>query len=80
MRLTAATIRALTLPYGKKDHIAWDDLVPGFGVRLRQGGSAGFVFQYAIGRKQRRMSLGAVTAVPISVAQTRHGSPVRRYT
>src|SRR5262249_62407409 len=59
MRLTTTTIRALTLPQGKKDHIVWDDLVPGFGVRLREGGSAGFVFQYAIGRKQRRMSLGA---------------------
>ena len=69
MRLTTTTIRALTLPQGKKDHIVWDDLVPGFGVRLREGGSAGFVFQYAIGRKQRRMSLGAVTAVPISVAR-----------
>jgi integrase len=69
MRITAATIRALTLPRGKKDHITWDDLVPGFAVRLRAGGSAGFVFQYAIGRKQRRMSLGALTAVPIGVAR-----------
>jgi integrase len=69
MRITAATIRTLTLPRGKTDHIAWDDLVPGFGVRLRAGGSAGFVFQYAIGRKQRRMSLGMVTAVPIGAAR-----------
>jgi integrase len=69
MRITAATIRTLTLPKGKKDHIAWDDLVPGFGVRLRAGGSAGFVFQYAIGQKHRRMSLGALTAVPIGAAR-----------
>jgi integrase len=69
MRLTASTIRTLTLPRGKKDHIIWDSLVPGLGVRLREGGSAGYVFQYAIGKKQRRMSLGALTAVPIGTAR-----------
>jgi integrase len=69
MRLTASTIRTLTLPRGKKDHIVWDDLVPGLGVRLREAGSAGYVFQYAIGKKQRRMSLGALTAVPIGAVR-----------
>jgi len=63
MKLNATSLRSLTLPRGKKDHIAWDDDIPGFGVRLREGGSAGFVFQYQIGAKQRRMSLGAISAV-----------------
>jgi integrase len=69
MKLTAATIRSLRLPAGKTDGIFWDDSCPGFGLRLRAGGSVGFVFQYALGRKQRRMSLGALTAVPIGVAR-----------
>jgi integrase len=69
MKLTVGRISGLRLPPGKTDHIEWDDLVPGFGIRLREGGSAGFVFQYAIGKKQRRMSLGAVTAVPIGTAR-----------
>jgi integrase len=71
MKLTTTTIRSLTLPRGKKDHIVWDDDISGFGVRLRSGGSAGFVFQYQIGNKQRRMTLGALSAVPIgSVRKT----------
>ena len=69
MKLNATSLRSLTLPRGKKDHIAWDDDIPGFGVRLREGGSAGFVFQYQIGAKQRRMSLGAISAVPIGNAR-----------
>src|SRR5262249_60126724 len=68
-QLTATTIRSLTPPAGKQDHIEWDDLCPGFGVRLRASGSRTFVFQYAVGRKQRRMSLGAVSAVPVGVAR-----------
>jgi integrase len=69
MKLNATLLRSLTLPRGKKDHIEWDDDIPGFGVRLREGGSAGFVFQYQTGSKQRRMSLGAISAVPISAAR-----------
>src|SRR5262245_31924570 len=69
MQLTAATIRSLTPPAGKQDHIEWDDLCPGFGLRLRASGSRTFVFQYAVGGKQRRMSLGVVSAVPVGVAR-----------
>src|SRR5262249_504006 len=57
------------LPDGKKDHLWWDDDVAGFGVRLREGGSATYVFQYAIGSRQRRMSLGATSAIDISRAR-----------
>jgi integrase len=69
MNLTATFLRSLALPAGKKDHITWDDAIPGFGVRLREGGSAGFVFQYQSGAKQRRMTLGAISAVPIGNAR-----------
>jgi integrase len=61
MKLTEKNIRSLELPGGKTDHIVWDDELPGFGLRLRAGGSRSWVFQYALGDKQRRLSLGAAT-------------------
>jgi integrase len=69
MKLTTTSLRSLTLPSGKKDHIHWDDDIPGFGLRLREGGSASFVFQYQIGTKQRRMTLGNPSAVSIGNAR-----------
>jgi len=66
MQFTKANIADLKLPEGKDDHIWWDNLITGLGVRLRKGGSASFVFQYSIGTKTRRMSLGKVQAIPIA--------------
>lgn len=61
MKLTAKSISTLKLPAGKTDHLEWDDEIPGLGLRLRAGGSRNWVFQYALGDKQRRLSLGAAT-------------------
>jgi integrase len=58
VRLTAAGIRTLALPDGKADWIYWDADLPGFGLRLRAGGSRKWVVQYDTGRKSRRMTLG----------------------
>src|SRR5271157_1201825 len=69
MRLTAKTAAALTLPPGKKDHIAFDDRIPGFGIRLRQSGGRTWVFQYSLGIKQRRLTLGGVSAMPADKAR-----------
>jgi len=69
MKLTDRRISALALPPGKTDHIEWDDDVPGYGVRLREGGARGFVFQYKVGDQHRRMNLGAVSAVKESNAR-----------
>lgn len=44
MKLTKATVAGLTLPAGDDDKIYWDDDIPLFGVRLRKGGSKGWVF------------------------------------
>jgi integrase len=71
MKLTAKGIRAVELPAGKTEKLFWDDDIPGFGLRLRAGGSRNWVFQYALGEKQRRLSLGAAT--PESF--TRHAGP-----
>src|SRR5438105_1277509 len=61
MKLTSKGIRTLKLPDGKTDHLVWDDDIPGLGLRLRAGGSRNWGFQYALGDKQRRLSLGTAT-------------------
>jgi integrase len=71
MRLTDANIAKLTLPPGKTDAFFWDEDVPGFGVRLRSGAKAGWAFQYRVGARSRRMSLGAVSAMSASAARAR---------
>ena len=69
MKFTTQSIDNLRLPQGKTDQIAWDDDVPGFGLRLREGGSRNWVFQYALGKKQRRMSLGSAAAITLVKAR-----------
>jgi integrase len=59
MKLTTTTIRTLSLPPGVKDKTFWDDDLPGFGRRLRAGGSATWVVQYDFGGKTERMALGS---------------------
>ena len=69
MKLTLKTVEALRLRPGKSDHIEFDDDVTGFGVRLRDGGSRTWIYQYRIGSKQRRMVLGSARSVPLSLAR-----------
>jgi integrase len=63
MKLTQKAVAALTLPKGKAEMIVFDDDVPGLGLRLREGGAARWIYQYRIGAKQRRISLGSVSAI-----------------
>jgi integrase len=60
MRLTASTIKTLTLPEGKDDYIHFDERLPGFGWRMRATGGGGFVYQYAIAGKTRKYTIGKV--------------------
>jgi integrase len=69
MKLTVKATAGLKLPPGKKDYIAWDDDVPGFGLRLREGGNRSYVFQYKTGERQRRIALGSVAAIDIGKAR-----------
>jgi integrase len=69
MRLTATEIRKLILAPSTADAIVFDDDLPGFGVRLRAGGSRTFVYQYKVGSKQRRITLGPVTALDLGKAR-----------
>jgi integrase len=77
MKLTVGNTPALELPAGKADHVVWDDDIPGFGVRLRAGGSRVWVFQFTIGEKQRRMTLGAVTSESFKTIKDPDGTVVK---
>jgi integrase len=68
MKLTATTVRTEELPKGKSEAIFFDDDLPGFGLRLREGGSRSFIFQYKLG-KHRRMALGKATPATFTEAR-----------
>lgn len=63
MKLTTTAIRSLTLPPGKNDKTFFDADLPGFGLRLRAGGSRTWLVQYAVRGKTRRMVLGSPAAL-----------------
>ena len=59
MRLTDASVAVLAVPLGK-EVIAFDDDLPGFGVRLRLGGSKRFIYQYKLNGTNRRVTFKEV--------------------
>jgi hypothetical protein len=63
VNLTAHSIATLRLGRGETDRIWFDDAVPGFGLRVRQGGSRAWIYQYKIGKKQRRLVIGQASAI-----------------
>jgi integrase len=63
MRLSAKTTDGLQVPPGKSEAIWFDDRLPGFGLRARASGSRSWIFQYQVGRQQRRITIGAATAI-----------------
>jgi len=81
MKFTKTKIEELALPSGKSDHIEWDDELPSFGVRIRDGGSKTYVVQYRIGGrggKQGRETLGSIKKFNsigehLEPRQARHG-------
>ena len=69
MRFTQKTVDALDLPPRKAEAIIFDDDLPGFGLRLRRGGSRVWIYQFKIGDRHRRLTLGSATAVPLAQAR-----------
>jgi integrase len=68
-RLTASSIRTLTLPPGVADKVFFDSDLPGFGLRMRASGSHSWMIQYAIAGKTRRIVLGLVKALDAGAAR-----------
>jgi len=69
MKFTAKTVAALKLPAGRSETIYFDDTLPGFGLRLRSGGARTWIYQYKLGDKHRRVTLGSAAALDLSKAR-----------
>jgi integrase len=68
------------LPEGKTDHIFFDELDRGFGLRVRDTGSKIWIYQYSRNNKTRRMTIGVWPTMSPSQAreQVRKLSAERR--
>jgi len=76
MQFTDRNIRDLKLEKGKTEGFWFDDDRRGFGIRIREGGSKRYIYQYTIGTEktgihQRRMTLGSVTEISLKDAISR---------
>jgi integrase len=69
MRLTDKTLATLSLRAGEAEHKFFDDDIPGFGLRLRAGGASRWIYQYKIGPRHRRMTLGSTKALTATRAR-----------
>jgi integrase len=69
MKLTQKIADALTLPAGRTEIIAFDDGLPGFGLRVRATGGRSWIYQYKVGPRQRRVTLGNAHAVKLEQAR-----------
>jgi integrase len=71
MKLTRVNVERLALPAGVNDRIVFDDGLPGFGLRIRDGGKRTWIVQYRVGAKQRRVTLGTVETLNADEARKR---------
>src|SRR6516164_5939332 len=54
----------------KSDHFEWDDDMPGFGLRVRDGRKASWVLQYQVHGRQHRIKLGDQAIMSADQART----------
>jgi hypothetical protein len=74
-KLTDVTIKSLRPPEsGQKTY--WDDAVPGFGVRVSQGGSKAFVLVHGVNRE--RVTIGRYPIISLSDARGKAKERLRR--
>lgn len=70
MKLTQSNLaRLCVLADGERDKIFFDDEVPGFGLRVRHGGSRKWVVHYRQGGIQRRHTLGNASVLALDEAR-----------
>lgn len=60
MRLTKPNIATISLPPGRSELLVFDDVLRGFGLRIRAGGKRTWIVQYRVGSKQRRVTIGTL--------------------
>jgi integrase len=70
MKLTQSNVsRLCVLAAGEDDKIFFDEEVPGFGLRLRRGGSRKWVVHYRLGGIQHRHTIGAASVLTVEEAR-----------
>lgn len=77
MRLTDISIRALKIPANGAT-IFHDDLIPGFGVRVSEGGTKSFVLTH--GPRRQRETLGRVGVLSLQEARAQAKRRLAEYT
>jgi Arm DNA-binding domain len=78
VKLTDTNIaKVRSLAKDKRDHIEWDEHLPGFGLRIRDG-KATWVVQYKVGKLNRRITLGTVEQLTAEQARKGWGNSRRR--
>ena len=73
MKLDSKTVARLALPAGKSDVIVFDELLPGFGLRLRGAGGPvrkSWIVQYRRAGRSRRLLLGSAEVLSAEQART----------
>lgn len=72
MATTKLTDRGLrTLSTDRPQEDIWDELLPGFGVRVTRGGVRTFFVRYRVAGAQRRMTLGRYPVLSLAEARER---------
>ena len=67
MKLTEGSISRLRAT--KADAIFYDDDLPGFGIRIREGGSRNWVVRYRLGGQERRHTIGSASVLTLTEAR-----------
>ncbi len=70
MKLTDAIVAKLALPAGKTDWTYWDEGSSGLGLRLREGGSRNWVYQFRLGKRQGKPKIGSWPAMRVADARS----------
>jgi integrase len=74
MKLSAANVKALTVPAGKTEAVFFDDEVHGFGVRVKASGTASYVMCWKVKTldgtyEHRRRTIGTVSTIDFKKAK-----------
>jgi integrase len=76
MKLSVRATEALKLASGERDRIVFDEVVPGWGIRLRESGKRYWIFQYSVPdatKKSKyatkRITFGQYPAMPVAAAR-----------
>ncbi len=77
IKLTKDSIKKIQLPPGKREAIVYDSEIGGFGLRIREGGSRTFIYQYKIGTQNRRLTLGTATVESFGTVKSKTDGTVK---